>query len=254
VGTLYNPPFRAGPAGVQLAYHMGGPIIRGFIKRSQIGSAPPAQDPGAQGRCYFMFNPTTLSQGFSYDTTIYNPSQATQADQNIQPYGQAAFNFALFFERTAEVNANPDNAGCLVDLDVLSYIVRGVPANLASPGGLAGATSGDPRVHINGSTSASIIADPTGTFIGAGQTIDAVFSKYMTMRGTVNSLVIDFQKFSHNMIPTMMTVNIGMLLLAQNVGTNNNTGTPNDSTGGTSSTSVVGDPSNRFSRGVVTPT
>lgn len=246
VGTLYNPPFHAGAVGRQMNYHLGGPILRGFLKRYTAPGAPVASDVGARGRFYFMFNPTNLQQGFTYDTSIYNPSQAQQADSNIQPYGQAAFNFALFLERTAEVNANENNAGCLVDLDVLSYIVRGVPANMAT-GALAGAAgNSDPRVHIPGTAAPSVVADPTGTFIGAGQVIDAVFGKYLTMRGTVTSLTFEFAKFSHRMVPTMMTVNIGMLLQQQAVGTGGITPSATDTNGGTQPTTTINDPINRF--------
>lgn len=214
--ALTNPPFFPGPAGRLQPYMVNGPILRGFLKRSAVDGKTPTNDVGARGRLYFMFNPTSLSQGWNYDPSTYMFQQTSAADTSVAPAGQAAFNFALFFERSIEVAHNPNHQGVLADVDVLSYITRGVPTNMGNNTlGVGRAPSGAPVIISD----ASVIADPTGVFIGQGQLIDVIFSKFMTVRGTVSSLQIDYVKFSHRMVPVMCSVNIGMLVTAQSIGT-----------------------------------
>ena len=235
IGFYYNPPFFPGPAGRVMPYMNYGPILRGFVKRSDIAGTVPANDPGAQGRCYFMFNPTSLSQAWNYDPSTYLWNNTSAADQATQTAGQAAFNFALFFNREIECAHNPDHAGVLVDVDMLSYITRGVPSQMAAAGR-----------GPNG-IGQSAVADPNGTFIGQGQLVDAIFSKFMTVRGNVTSLQVDYVKFTHRMIPTMCTVNIGMLVQSQSVGTQGIPSTsspPTDTQNGGGAGN--GDPSNRY--------
>jgi hypothetical protein len=240
--TLTNPPFFPGPAGRLQPYMQGGPILRGFLKRTDPANGI-SNDIGARGRCYFMFNPTSLSQAWNWDPSMYTSQQTSGDDAATAPVGQAAFQFALFFERSIEVAHNPDHAGVLVDIDVLSYIIRGVPT------GLAGTTPG-PGVHSKGvdSSNPSAIAEPSGAFIGRGELIDVIFSKYMTVRGNVSSLQIEYVKFSHRMVPTMCSVNIGMMVTAQSIGTQSSIDTAQTSGGTTTNGggAGTGDPSNRY--------
>lgn len=245
IGFFYNPPFFPGPAGRAMSYMTNGPILRGFVKRAQIQGALPTHDPGSLGRCYFMFNPTSLSQAWTWDLDTNLWGLTSAADQSVTPAGIAAFNFALFFNREIEVAHNADHAGVLVDVDMLSYIIRGVPSNLA--GTVAG-----PGVHAASVNAAapSVQADPSGVFIGQGQLIDAVFSKFLTIRGQVTSLQIDYVKFSHRMVPTMCSVNIGMQVQAQTVGTqgidNQAMVTPAQNAQGSAGNN---DPANRYGNG-----
>lgn len=215
---LTNPPFFPGPAGRLQSYMVNGPILRGFMKRSQLDGSTPTNDLGARGRLYFMFNPTPpLSQAWETDPSIYTAQQSSAADLSVAAIGQAAFNFSLFFERSIEVAHNADHRGVLVDIDVLSYITRGVSADMAS--NQHGVDTSTPFRPPTITPSTSAIADSTGAFLGVAQVVDVVFSKYMTVRGTVVSLQIDYVKFSHRMVPTMCQVTIGMKVNAQSVGT-----------------------------------
>jgi hypothetical protein len=241
VGVLYNPPFFPGPAGRLLPYMTNGPILRGFLKRSEIAGRTPANDPGARGRLYFMFNPTSLAQAWQFDQSAYLSAQASEADRQVNLGGQTAFNFALFFERSIEVAHNPDHSGVLVDVDILNYIVRGVPSNLIG----RTANVGVPGGYID-PVDTSVPAEPSGVFIGQAQLIDAVFSKYMTIRGNVTSLQIDYVKFSHRMVPVMASVNIGMTVTAQTVGTQGIPSTANQSDTTNAGGAGAGDPGNRY--------
>lgn len=243
IGFYYNPPFFAGPVGVMQPYMTNGPILRGYVKRAEIAGSLPQHDPGAVGRCYFMLNPTSLSQAWNWDLDTNLWGLTAAADQSITPAGIAAFQFALVFNREIECAHNIDHRGVLVDIDMLSYIIRGVPANLAGTVSGAGVHAGS----VN-AAAPSVPADPSGVFIGQGQLIDAVFSPYLTVRGQVTSLGIDYAKFTHRMVPTVCTVNIGMQVQAQSVGTQQIDGqaTPPTQAQGTAGNS---DPNNRYGNG-----
>lgn len=170
-------------------------ILRGYIRRTQ----PSPTNPGSLARLQFMFNPEVIQRSYiSYlDQQALDPTNSTFGSGNLMAApGILDFSFELFFDRQPEVALTSERPGVpqdvirrgvMVDYDYFDRVVRGV-----EPGQKVG------NVPDNG----VMLINPNN--------ITVVFSPQMSVTGRPYNANVRFEKFSHRMVPTRVSITIQM--------------------------------------------
>jgi len=192
--NLSNPPFVSGAAGrlhpALRDAETGAParILRGYIRRAEFQ----AGDPMSRARLYFMYNPATITRDYvSYlNQSALDPFNTVYQSGNlVAPPSILDFSFSLFFDRQEEAT-QADHPGVFVDYQFFDLVVRNVIPS-------------DPNQADN------TIPD-NGVMMVNPRDITVVFSPQLTVQGRPTNATVQFEKFTHRMTPTRMTINLQM--------------------------------------------
>jgi hypothetical protein len=171
-------------------------ILRGYIRRAHPGQD---SDPYRYDRLRFMYNPQSIQRSYlSYlDQLSLDPSNSVFGSENAATApGIIDFDFELFFDRHLEASWHTERPGTpmeviekgvLVDHEFFDRVIRGV-----TPG-----------------ESAAGVADNGIMFVSPGM-VSVVFSPTFVVTGRPYNATISFNKFTHRMTPTRMSVAITM--------------------------------------------
>lgn len=188
--SLTNPPFISGAAGRLLPMlrdaATGGParILRGYIRRAGFESG----DAMSRARLYFMYNPEIITRDYvSYlNQTALDPFNSVYGSANdVAPPSFMDFTFAIFFDRQEEA-ADPVHPGVFVDYQYFDMVVRNVIPS-------------DPN-------STSNTLPDNGVMMVNPRDITVIFSPQITVQGRPLNANVRFEKFTHRMVPTRMTI------------------------------------------------
>lgn len=188
-----NPPFTSGAAGRLLPslvdeFGQSAKILRGFIRRAQWE----AGDPVTKARLYFMYNPETIERQYiSYlDQSALDPFNTVYQSGNlVAPPSLLDFNFDLFFDRQTEA-MHSDHPGVFVDYQFFDLVVRNV-------------------IPTDPNQSSNQLPD-NGVMMVNPRDITVVFSPQLTVQGRPTNASVRFEKFTHRMIPTRMSISLQM--------------------------------------------
>lgn len=192
--SLSNPPFTSGAAGrlhpALRDAETGAParILRGYIRRAEFN----AGDQISRARLYFMFNPSTIQRDYvSYlNQSALDPFNTVYQSGNlVAPPSILDFSFSLFFDRQEEAT-QADHPGVFVDYQYFDLVVRNVIPS-------------DPNQVDN------TIPD-NGVMMVNPRDITVVFSPQLTVQGRPLNAQVNFEKFTHRMTPTRMTITLAM--------------------------------------------
>lgn len=181
-----NPDFHPSIWGSSSRVAPTGTISRGYIRRANPGGA---SDPTAGYKLRFMYNPEAIQRSYiSYlDQQAIDPFNSLNGSENsTMAPGILDFNFQLVFDRQIEAQQVSNDEGCLVDLKYFDLVVRGV---------LPTTQAGVPDSGI-------MMVNP--------RDIVVVFSNDLQVRGRPYNASITYERFTHKMTPTRVTVNIAI--------------------------------------------
>lgn len=195
-------------------------------------------------KCQFQFNPTTLQQSVSANTSMLNFLQQDPA-QYAQPIpGAVNFSFTLFFDRSMEVN-NASNAVVSNPNDVNSDLWRdnspgqvGVLHDLSAFFGVVGQGLNKSQLeYMQGVLEDTVIAEANASDAEDAKTqgekalggvqgfleinmgnsafllpvpIRVVFSSLYIVEGMVTNTTVAFTKFSSTLVPMQCSVTVTM--------------------------------------------
>lgn len=223
-----NPPFiGVGSAGGAVPKFMQGEdgphrILRGYIRRS---FAHPMSEPGltddqkaTNARLYFMYNPSEFARQYvSYSVLA---GQASDQIDNPVNGGQqvpalVSMNLELLFDRQEEVSRFPNHPGCLVDLAVFDMLI----GNKATSYDDVMKRDAEAKAGTTATDDTTAVPD-TGAPTGSDQSLKPGLDIYLTIimsptlvfEGRIMEASALFQKFSHRMTPTRMTITLTLLL------------------------------------------
>lgn len=194
-------------------------ILRGYMRRfdANPASANNASDPvkSFAARLFFMWNPPSIQRKYSSFEDIQsflNPTNQANGpldNADTQPFLKTDLSFELFFDRQEEVARFPDHPGVLVDLAVFDLLSRGgSPAGQVTSKELSNFdSSGNVTGTVAGPSSTSLLFNPNIK-------IAVIFSPYIVYFGNLTDVMANFEKFSHRMTPTRMTLYLSMRLYA----------------------------------------
>lgn len=185
--SLANPPFALTGSRNPLVEN-GGPILRGYIRRSDVDTA----DPTSRYRMYFMFNPDVIHRSYiAYlDQQALDPGNAIFGSGNMASApGILDFSFDLMFDRAIEVARDENHPGTKVDYDYFDLVVRGVVPDSQDTG--------------------NAIPD-NGIMMVSPSNVTVVFGEDLSVQGRPYNALVRWEKFSHRMIPTRMRIGIQM--------------------------------------------
>jgi hypothetical protein len=192
-------------------------ILRGYMRRSTVY---PLSQPGlsdqqkaTNAKLYFMYNPSDVARQYvSYSVlagqSSDNPDSAVNGGQQVPAL--VTMNMELLFDRQEEVARFPNHPGVLVDLAVFDMLIGN---NVTSYDdvmkrdidfGNAGATTAV--------STPSAGADTTTLKPGLDIYITIIMSPSLVFEGKIMEASALFQKFSHRMTPTRMTLSVTLLL------------------------------------------
>jgi hypothetical protein len=223
---LQNPPFiGVGSTSARVPGHMANSsnpaiphrILRGYMRRfdTNPASTDNASDPSKsyKARLFFMWNPQFIERTYAALEDIQqflnltNQANGPVNNEDTQPYLKTEVGFSLVFDRQEEVNRFPNHPGCLVDLAVFDLLSRGgSPAGQMTKEALKALDDAGGTV-AGGPSSKSLIFNP-------GIKIAVIFSPYIVYFGNIIDVRATFEKFSHRMTPTRMTLDLKMRLYA----------------------------------------
>jgi hypothetical protein len=191
--NLSNPPFVSGAAGrllPSLRDVNGSParILRGYIRRAQTDVG----DDLSKARLYFMYNPESITRDYvSYlNQSALDPFNTVYQSENlVAPPSILDFSFSLFFDRQEEAG-QPDHPGVFVDYQFFDLVVRNV-------------------VPTDPNQSSNTLPD-NGVMMVNPRNITVVFSPQLTVEGRPLNATVNFEKFTHRMTPTRMTIQLQM--------------------------------------------
>jgi len=192
--SLSNPPFVSGAAGrlhpALRDSETGLParILRGYIRRAEFQ----AGDQMSRSRLYFMYNPERIQRDYvSYlNQSALDPFNTVYQSGNlVAPPSILDFSFSLFFDRQEEAAA-ADHPGVFVDYQYFDLVVRNV-------------------IPTDPNQSGTTIPD-NGVMMINPRDITVVFSPQLTVQGRPLNASVNFEKFTHRMTPTRMTIQLQM--------------------------------------------
>lgn len=195
--NLSNPPFISGAAGrlhpALRDADTGQParILRGFIRRADYEAGKPL----SKARLYFMYNPESIQRDYvSYlNSTALDPFNTVFESGNlVAPPSFMDFSFSLFFDRQEEATQK-DHPGVFVDYQFFDLVVRNV-------------------VPSDASQSSNTLPD-NGVMMIAPRDITVVFSPQLTVQGRPLNAKVNFERFTHRMTPTRMTIDLTMRVI-----------------------------------------
>lgn len=194
-------------------------ILRGYMRRSTVY---PLNQPGlsdaqkaTNARLYFMYNPSDLAR--QYQSFSLLAGQAT-SDTNAQVNGgqqvpaMVTMSMELLFDRQEEVARFTDHPGVLVDLAVFDMLIGN---DVTSYDDVLSRDAANLNVGDAGATTAisrPTTTDTTSLKVGLDIYITIIMSPSLVFEGKVMEASALFQKFSHRMTPTRMTLSITLLL------------------------------------------
>jgi hypothetical protein len=169
----------------------GGPISRGYIRRSDINVG----DATSSYRLYFMFNPETIQRSYiAYlDQAALDPGNAVFGSNNMAAApGIVQFTFELLFDRQLEVAQDPSHPGTKVDYDYFDIVVRGI---------------------VPDSTDTGNAIPDNGIMMVNPHNILVVFGEDLSVQGRVRDAAVNFEKFNNAMVPTRLRIQLNMMAL-----------------------------------------
>jgi hypothetical protein len=192
-----NPPFLSGAAGRlhpslrDADTGVRARILRGYIRRADYEVA----DDVSKCRLYFMFNPETIQRDYvSYlNQAALDPFNTVYESGNlVAPPSIMDFSFSLVFDRQEEATQK-DHPGVFVDYQYFDLVVRNVIPQ-------------DPNQTSN-------TLPDNGVMMVNPRDITVVFSPQLTVQGRPLNAQVHFEKFTHRMVPTRMTITLAMRVL-----------------------------------------
>jgi hypothetical protein len=192
--NLTNPPFASGAAGrlhpLLRDSETGKParILRGYIRRAEFS----AGDQMTRARLYFMYNPEVITRDYvSYlNQDALDPFNTVYQSGNlVAPPSYMDFSFSLFFDRQEEAT-QPDHPGVFVDYQFFDLVVRNV-------------------VPSNPNQTGNTLPD-NGVMMVNPRDITVVFSPQLSVQGRPLNATVNFERFTHRMTPTRMTITLQM--------------------------------------------
>jgi hypothetical protein len=161
-------------------------ILRGYIRRAQYN----VTDHPSQCRLQFLYNPTQITRNYvSYlDQGALDPFNTVYQSGNlVAPPSFMDFTFELLFDRQEEAT-NPKDPGVMIDMDYFDLVVRNV---------------------VPTSQRGNSLPD-NGVMMVNPRDITVVFSPTLTVQGRPTNAQVVFNKFTHRMTPTRMTIALTM--------------------------------------------
>jgi hypothetical protein len=195
--NLSNPPFLSGAAGrlhpalrdSETGHRAR--ILRGFIRRANTT----AGDEMSKARLYFMYNPETITRDYvSYlNQSALDPFNSVYQSGNlVAPPSFMDFSFSLFFDRQEEAMQRK-HPGVFVDYQFFDLVVRNVVPS-------------DPN------QSGNTLPD-NGVMMVNPMDICVIFSPQLSVQGRPLNATVSFEKFTHRMTPTRMTIQLQMRVI-----------------------------------------
>ena len=191
--TRRNPPFSQGTAGrlVPSLADEGIPnrILRGFIRRAEYDAA----DAKSGARLYFMYNPEQITRDYvSYlDQGALDPFNTVfQSGNLVPPPSFMDFTFSLLFDRQEEAQASR-HPGVFVDYEFFDLVVRNI-------------------TPVTDPNDVSTTLPDNGVMMVNPRDITVVFSPQITVQGRPSNARVNFQRFTHRMVPTRMQIDLTM--------------------------------------------
>ena len=214
------------------------------LKRGYIRSL--LTDGGTSRKCQFQFNPASINQSVSQNSSILNFLQSDPA-QYVQPIpGNVTFQFSTFFDRTMEVvngsdddtrlradnpweTASPGTVGVLHDLaSLFSIIGVGVSDYMSNKLARSAGTEDNAAAFFNQETIRAFTSESDDltsdeflesfndlVSVNKGNSafllplpVRIVFSSLYIVEGMVKDIDVLYQKFSTNMVPIQARVDI----------------------------------------------
>lgn len=164
-----------------------GHILRGYIRRAEYN----VSDRPSTCRLQFLYNPTEITRQYvSYlDQGALDPFNSVYQSGNlVAPPSFMDFNFQLLFDRQEEAT-EPNNPGVLIDMDYFDLVVRNVVPTSARQN--------------------NALPD-NGLMMVNPRDITVVFSPSLSVQGRPTNAQVVFEKFTHRMTPTRMTIAVTM--------------------------------------------
>jgi len=192
-----NPPFLSGAAGrlhpALRDSDAGGQarILRGYIRRADYE----VKDDVSKCRLYFMYNPENITRDYvSYlNQTALDPFNTVFDSKNIvAPPSFMDFSFSLVFDRQEEA-MQKDHPGVFVDYQYFDLVVRNV-------------------IPQNPNQTGNTLPD-NGVMMVNPRDITVVFSPQLSVQGRPLNAQVNFEKFTHRMTPTRMTITLAMRVI-----------------------------------------
>jgi hypothetical protein len=163
-------------------------ILRGYIRRAEFE----AGNDMSRARLYFMYNPEVITRDYvSYlEQTALDPFNTVfQSGNLVAPPSFMDFSFSLLFDRQEEAMA-PDHPGVYVDYQFFDLVVRNV-------------------IPTDPNQSSNTLPD-NGIMMVNPRDITVVFSPQLTVQGRPLNASVSFERFTHRMTPTRMTIQLHM--------------------------------------------
>lgn len=191
--NLANPPFISGAAGRlhpslrDTTTGLPARILRGFIRRAD----KEAGNEMSKARLYFMYNPESITRDYvSYlNQSALDPFNTVFESGNlVAPPSFMDFSFSLFFDRQEEAT-DATHPGVFVDYQFFDLVVRNVIPS--APGYETVGTMPD-----------------NGVMMVNPRDITVVFSPQLTVQGRPLNAKVNFERFTHRMVPTRMTISL----------------------------------------------
>ena len=193
LATRRNPPFAQGTAGRLVPAlsdeGISNRILRGFIRRAEYDAA----DAKSGARLYFMYNPEQITRDYvSYlDQGALDPFNTVfQSGNLVPPPSFMDFTFSLLFDRQEEAQSSR-HPGVFVDYEFFDLVVRNIT----------------PVTNIN---DVSATLPDNGVMMVNPRDITVVFSPQITVQGRPSNARVNFQRFTHRMVPTRMQIDLTM--------------------------------------------
>lgn len=231
-------------------------LVHGFIVQAQSQQTTD----GSLYGCQFLFNPSivTLQHGIDANSSMVLPQYRRQsADTGVYLVGLAStLDISLFFDRTYEVNTNPDKGGSYGFYRPLGTVAEtkfegsqilinddpriiGVEADINALYRVCGMTTPIPGVTwtndpINGQAATTSTATLTGPmqqvpcYLMLGASLGQASAPYWY--GYIDSLSVTYNHFSQAMVPMRAQVDIEMTMLPQATSTTGGASAPASST------------------------
>jgi hypothetical protein len=190
-------------------------ILRGYIRRSY---AHPITEPNlneaqknTNARLYFMYNPSEFTRQYvSYSAlageATDDPNSALNLGQQVPAL--VTMDLTLFFDRQEEVARFANHPGVLVDLSVFDLLIGNDITTYDKPINLNGANGTDGSVPDTGAARGQMASLKPGLDIF----VTIIVSPSITFEGKIWAAGVQFQKFSHRMTPTQMTITLTLQL------------------------------------------
>jgi hypothetical protein len=223
VSQYQNPPFiGVGNTGTMPGYMDGSKILRGYARRlDAVDFNLPnlsAADKARNTRLFFMFNPAEIQRQYlSYADTAglktLDTSDPTSA--STPAFTTTTVSIELFFDRGEEVMMYKNHPGVLLDLAVFDMLAGQMPfthtdIDMLQQKYLATQASTDPK--INAQVTADYLKSSQSLMVDTSMRLAFIMSPNLMFQGTIQSASALFQKFSHRMTPTRMTLSLTLLI------------------------------------------